>query len=138
MPKASKSQGSGEEGGADEEEDDPVEQQRKQEELMPRTDISEQLNEALLEQLNDKNWKERQAALEKLEQILRENKFIEANLPGDFMAGLAKRLTDTNKILATTTLKITEKLAVALGSQGKRYVQSCSFVLCLTLKISVI
>ena len=122
MPKASKSQGSGEEGGADEEEDDPVEQQRKQEELMPRTDISEQLNEALLEQLNDKNWKERQAALEKLEQILRENKFIEANLPGDFMASLAKRLTDTNKILATTTLKITEKLAVALGSQGKRYV----------------
>lgn len=118
VPKASRG-GQDDDGAAgdDVEEDDPAEAQRKQEALLPRTDISEQLNEALMEQMSDKNWKERQAGLEKLEQILRDNKFVEANLPGDFLAHLAKRLTDTNKILATTTLKITEKLALALGSQ---------------------
>ncbi len=102
-------------------EDDPEEQQRRQEALMPRTDIADQFTDTLMEQLNDKNWKERQAGLEKIEQLLRDNKFIEANL-AEFPTNLGKRLTDTNKILATTALKICEKLAVALGSQGRRFV----------------
>ena len=34
---------------------------------MPRVDISDQLTEELMTQLTDKNWKERQAALEKIE-----------------------------------------------------------------------
>ncbi len=96
--------------------DDPEEQQRRQEALMPRTDIADQFTDSLMEQLNDKNWKERQAGLEKIEQLLRDNKFIEANL-GEFPTNLGKRLNDTNKILATTALKICEKLAIALGSQ---------------------
>ena len=104
-------------GGADEE----VNEQLQQEALFPRVDISGQLTDALMDQLNDKNWKERQAALEKLETILRENKFIEPNL-NEFPTHLNKRLNDTNKILATTSLKLSEKLAQALGSQGKRYV----------------
>ncbi len=102
-------------------EDDPEEQQRRQEALMPRTDIADQFTDTLMEQLNDKNWKERQAGLEKIEQLLRDNKFIEDNL-AEFPTNLGKRLTDTNKILATTALKICEKLAVALGSQGRRFV----------------
>lgn len=114
--------GSGD-GEANEDEDttDPIQMQLQQEALMPRTDISSQLTDALIEQMNDKNWKERQAALEKLEQILRDNKFIEPNL-NEFPTNLNKRLTDTNKILATTALKIAEKLAQALGSQGRRFV----------------
>lgn len=122
VPKVGQESSAGAENGdEDEENDDPAEQQRKQEALLPRTDISEQLNDTLMDQMNDKNWKERQAALEKLEQILRDNKFIEANL-SEFPTHLVKRLTDTNKILATTSLKIAEKLAIALGSQGRRYV----------------
>ena len=103
----------------DEEEaaDDPVKLQLQQEALFPRVDISGLLNDALFDQLNDKNWKERQAALEKIETILRENKFVEPNL-NEFPTHLNKRLVDTNKILATTSLKISEKLAQALGSQG--------------------
>jgi cytoskeleton-associated protein 5 len=101
--------------------DDETAEQLRQEALMPRTDISPQLTDALIEQLNDKNWKERQAALERLESILRENKFIEPNL-NELPTHLNKRLTDTNKILATNALKITERLAQALGTQGKRYV----------------
>lgn len=111
----------GDENDADQVEDDPMQQQLQQEALMPRTDISSQLSDQLMEQLNDKNWKERQAALEKLEAILRDNKFIEPNL-NEFPTNLNKRLVDTNKILATTALKICEKLAQALGSQGKRFV----------------
>ena len=113
------SNGGAENGGGDEEEaaDDPVKLQLQQEALFPRVDISGLLNDALFDQLNDKNWKERQAALEKIETILRENKFVEPNL-NEFPTHLNKRLVDTNKILATTSLKISEKLAQALGSQG--------------------
>lgn len=126
VPGASGQSGSnGDTGGGggedDDDESDPIKQQLKQEALMPRTDISGELSDALMDQLNEKNWKERQAALEKLEQILRDNKFIEANL-NEFPTHLNKRFTDTNKILATTALKLSEKLAQALGSQGKKYV----------------
>ncbi|CAF0735545.1 unnamed protein product [Brachionus calyciflorus] len=115
------SSGSGSGEGEPEEELDPIQLQMQQEALIPRTDISAQLNEELMNQLNDKNWKERQAALEKIENILRDNKFIEPNL-NEFPTNLNKRLTDTNKVLATTSLKISEKLAQALGSQGRKYV----------------
>ena len=121
VPSASSSNGGGGGGEAAAEEDDPMQQQLAQEALLPRTDISSQLNDSLIEQLNDKNWKERQAALEKLENILRDNKFIEPNL-NELPANLNKRVVDTNKILATTSLRICEKLAQALGSQGRRYV----------------
>jgi cytoskeleton-associated protein 5 len=100
---------------------DEQEAEAQKEALIPRTDISAQFTDALMDQLNDKNWKERQAALERVEQILRENKFVEANI-GEFPTHLNKRFVDSNKILATSALKISEKLAMALGSQGKRYV----------------
>ena len=108
-------------GGGDEATDDPVQLQLQQEALFPRVDISGSLDDALMDQMNDKNWKERQAALEKIENILRDNKFIEPNL-NELPTNLNKRLTDTNKILATTSLKISEKLAQALGSQGELFV----------------
>ncbi len=88
---------SGGDGSGGAEEEDPVELQKKQEALFPRTDISGEFNETLMNQLNDKNWKERQAALERIEQILRDNKYIEPSL-GDLPASLAKRLTDANKV----------------------------------------
>jgi hypothetical protein len=73
VPSASASNGgNGDSNGADGEDEDelhPIKEQLKQESLMPRTDISSELNDALIDQLNEKNWKERQAALEKLEQI---------------------------------------------------------------------
>ena len=99
-------------------------QQKPEEDLLPRNDISGLITEELITQLNDKNWKERQAALEKIEGILRENKFIVANLPGDLLSSLNKRLGDSNKILATTSLKICEKLAESMGVAGKKYCSS--------------
>jgi cytoskeleton-associated protein 5 len=109
-----------EETGADE---DPIKRQQREEAHLVRTDISSHFTDEFFNQLNDKIWKERQAALEKLEQLLRDNKFIEPQL-GELPVNLNKRLTDTNKILATTSLRICEKLASALGLQGKRFVSS--------------
>jgi cytoskeleton-associated protein 5 len=124
MPGASANGGQdGDDGDAEEATEDPVKLKQQQEALLPRTDISPLLNEQLMEQLGDKNWKERQAALERIDVILRENQFIEPNL-GELPPALCKRLTDTNKILATSALKICEKIAVALGSQGRRYVSA--------------
>jgi cytoskeleton-associated protein 5 len=113
--------GDGEDGEAEGAQVDPIKLKLQQEALLPRTDIGPLLTEELMNQLGDKNWKERQAALERIEVILRENQFIEPNL-AELPTALCKRLTDTNKILATSALKISEKIAVALGSQGKRYV----------------
>ena len=73
-----------------------------------------------MNQIVDKNWKERQAALEKIEAILRDNKFIVANL-NELATHLNKRVVDSNKNLATTALKICEKLAEAMGQNGKKY-----------------
>lgn len=94
-----------------------------EQDLLPRVDISSQITDELIVQLNDKNWKERQAALEKLEQILKDAKFIHANL-GELPTHLNKRLNDTNKNLSTTALKIAEKLAESMGIQGKKYCSS--------------
>jgi hypothetical protein len=124
VPKAGGSSGGGGDGasaGGDDDADDPVAAQLKQEALLPRVDIGEHLSDTLMDQLNDKNWKERQAALEKLETLLRDHKFIEPSL-NELPTHLNKRMCDTNKILATTTLRISERLAVALGSQGRRHV----------------
>jgi cytoskeleton-associated protein 5 len=90
---------------------------------LPRTDISPLLNEQLMEQLGDKNWKERQAALERIDVILRENPFIKPNL-SELPKELCKRFTDKNAKLSASALKICEKIAVALGSQGRRYVSA--------------
>jgi cytoskeleton-associated protein 5 len=126
LPSSGSANGGGGQGGddeADEVADDPVKLQLQQEALMPRTDIGPLITEQLIEQFNDKNWKERQAGLERLDTILRENKFIEPNL-GELPPALSKRLTDTNKNLATQALQASAKLAQALGSQGRRFVSA--------------
>jgi cytoskeleton-associated protein 5 len=100
--------------------DEVEQQQQPQQDLMPRVDISEQITEELIAQLIDKNWKERLAGLEKVESILKDAKFIEANL-GDLPIHLGKRVMDSNKPIAQMSLKICEKLAEAMGINGKKY-----------------
>jgi cytoskeleton-associated protein 5 len=96
------------------------ETQSEPQDLMPRVDISDKLTEELMTQLNDKNWKERQAGLEKIEGILKEAKFIVANL-NDFPTHLNKRLVDSNKVISQNSLRICEKLAETMGINGKKY-----------------
>lgn len=53
-----------------------------------------------MEELNDKNWKVRKEALEKIAAILNEAKFINGNL-GALPEGLKVRLGDNNKVLVS-------------------------------------
>ncbi|KAL1502287.1 hypothetical protein ABEB36_007453 [Hypothenemus hampei] len=90
--------------------------------LIPRVDISGQITEALLNELSDKNWKERIEALNKLNLILQEAKFIKSNL-GDLPQPLATRLTDSNVKIAQTALNICQTIAKAMGPSSKQYIR---------------
>lgn len=72
-------------------------------ELIPRVDINAQITEALLAELADKNWKVRNEALQKVNTLLGETKFIKATI-GDLPQGLALRLVDSNSKIAQATL----------------------------------
>lgn len=95
---------------ANEDEDEDMEEEKKIggsdpefNELMPRVDISGQITEALLAELADKNWKVRNEALQKLNTLLTEAKFIKPVI-GDLPQGLALRLVDSNSKIAQATL----------------------------------
>lgn len=72
-------------------------------ELIPRVDISVQITEALLAELADKNWKVRNEALQKVNTMLGEAKFIKSTI-GDLPQGLALRLVDSNSKIAQAAL----------------------------------
>lgn len=72
-------------------------------ELIPRVDISGQITEALLAELADKNWKVRNEALQKVNTMLGEAKFIKPTI-GDLPQGLALRLVDSNSKIAQAAL----------------------------------
>lgn len=72
-------------------------------EMIPRVDINAQITEALLAELADKNWKVRNEALQKVNTILGEAKFIKPTI-GDLPQGLALRLVDSNSKIAQAAL----------------------------------
>ncbi|XP_014206626.1 protein mini spindles isoform X2 [Copidosoma floridanum] len=100
--------------------------------MIPRIDIGNQITEALLNELSDKNWKVRNEALQKISNILNENKFIKGSL-GELPQGLAHRLIDSNSKIAQATLGICENLATAMGSPIKQYIRALfpGFLQCL-------
>ncbi|EFN60447.1 Cytoskeleton-associated protein 5 [Camponotus floridanus] len=91
-------------------------------ELIPRVDINAQITEALLAELADKNWKVRNEALQKVNALLSEAKFIKPTI-GDLPQGLALRLVDSNSKIAQATLGICEMLATAIGPPVKQHVR---------------
>uniref|UniRef100_H2Z394 TOG domain-containing protein n=1 Tax=Ciona savignyi TaxID=51511 RepID=H2Z394_CIOSA len=93
--------------------------------LVTRVDISEKITDALITQMADKNWKERKEALNSVIEILNEAKVITANI-GDLTTSLKARLSDSNKILLTTTLNILTQLASAMGPHCAKHLQILS------------
>ncbi len=82
---------------------------------------------AHLKALGDANWKERQAGLTAVEDIVTKAKplgctgvYMEANC-GDLWPALKARLKDSNKNLATQTLGLLAKLAIACGPPVEKY-----------------
>ncbi|CAL1688758.1 unnamed protein product [Lasius platythorax] len=101
-------------------------------ELIPRVDINAQITEALLAELADKNWKVRNEALQKVNALLSEVKFIKPTI-GDLPQGLALRLVDSNSKIAQAALGICEMLATAIGPPVKQHIRALfpGFLQCL-------
>lgn len=91
--------------------------------LLPRVDIGGHISESLLNELADKNWKERIEALNKISNIIQEAKFIKPNL-GELPQCLVTRLTDSNVKIAQTALNICQAIAKAMGPPCKQYVRT--------------
>lgn len=100
--------------------------------LLPRVDISNLITESLLNELADKNWKVRHEGLQKVENILKENKFIKGSLK-ELPHSLTLRLVDSNSKIVQTTLGLCENLATAMGPPIKQHVRTLfpGFVQCL-------
>ncbi|XP_066599618.1 protein mini spindles isoform X2 [Prorops nasuta] len=100
--------------------------------LIPRTNIGNQITEALLNELADKNWKVRNEGLQKVSTILIEAKFIKGSV-GDLPQSLALRLVDSNSKIAQSTLGICQNLAIAMGPAAKPHVRTLfpGFLQCL-------
>ncbi|XP_066276419.1 cytoskeleton-associated protein 5-like isoform X5 [Branchiostoma lanceolatum] len=112
----------GEEGGEEEGEDKEDQAAAINiEDLVPRTDMSERMRPELMNELEDKNWKVRKEALEKVSAILEEAKFITPSL-GDLPSALKARLGDSNKILVMSTLSICTTIATAMGPNIRQHV----------------
>ncbi|EEZ99362.1 protein mini spindles [Tribolium castaneum] len=90
--------------------------------LLPRVDISAQITESLLNDLEDKNWKVRTETLTKIQQIIQDAKFIKPNL-GDLPQSLNRRMADSNKQVAQTALNICEMIAKSMGAPSKQYIK---------------
>ncbi|XP_042209858.1 cytoskeleton-associated protein 5-like isoform X3 [Homarus americanus] len=91
--------------------------------LVPRTNVSEQLTSTLFSDLADKNWKVRNEALVKVSNIISEAKFIKGDI-SELPTVLAARMNDMNKNLALEALRITASLAVALGPHCKPHTRN--------------
>ncbi|KAF1744648.1 hypothetical protein MXB_633, partial [Myxobolus squamalis] len=80
-----------------------------------RVDISNELTTELLEQLNEKNWKIRNCALDKISQIIKSAKYISPNI-GELPSYLCLRLNDANKNLILITLNICKDIVESMGN----------------------
>lgn len=113
----------GAEGAEEEEDDENTPQEEDVSDLIPRNDIGDKFTTALMEELNDKNWKVRKEALEKIAAILNEAKYITGNL-GSLPEGLKIRLNDNNKVLVGLALGVCGTLATNMGPHCKLHIKT--------------
>ncbi len=87
------------------------------EDLLPRTSIAASLTSALIGQISSSNWKERNSALEEIENLVKSaGNRIQPDIPAaDLFSALRGRMADTNRNLAARTLLLLGKLAQAIG-----------------------
>lgn len=91
--------------------------------ILPRTDISAQITEALLGEIADKNWKVRNEALTKVSGMIQEAKLIKPNI-GGLPQALSERLNDSNTKIAQLSTNLCEALAKAMGPPIKQHVRT--------------
>ncbi|KAL3133794.1 hypothetical protein ABBQ32_008271 [Trebouxia sp. C0010 RCD-2024] len=83
--------------------------------LLPRTDISSQISSKLVANLSSANWKERNAALDEVDDIIKSAGGRIEPTVGDLMPALKGRMSDTNRNLTAKTLLLLGELAKAMG-----------------------
>ena len=85
-----------------------------------RVDVSRSLGDQLVAQLVSSNWKERNAAVESVEEVLGSAKHITADIPVEFLGALRKRFGDSNRNLAARSISLVGMLATAVGPDFDR------------------
>ena len=85
-----------------------------------RVDLSRSLGDSLVAQLMSSNWKERNAAVESVEELVASARHITADLPMDFLTALRKRFGDSNRNLAARSIALVGTLAKAVGPEFDR------------------
>lgn len=97
----------------DEEEGGPAELDP--EDLLPRTDISGSITPSLLGMISSSNWKERNAGVDQVIQLLAEaSQRIQPNV-GELFPALKGRMADSNRNLAAKVLVLLGDIAKAMG-----------------------
>ncbi|OON18339.1 HEAT repeat protein, partial [Opisthorchis viverrini] len=115
---------------------EPVTEEIDAESFLPRVDIRDKLTPNILEGLGSKAWKERQEALNQIQEILQSAKHIEGSSGGlqPTFNALAKLCSDANKILSKTTLTLLGEFGKALpksDASGYLKVVEPAILLCL-------
>ncbi|GAX77872.1 hypothetical protein CEUSTIGMA_g5314.t1 [Chlamydomonas eustigma] len=86
-----------------------------EEDLLPRQDISSSITSTLTSNMGSANWKDRKAAMDEVESLLKSaGNRIQSKL-GDLVSALKPRLADSNKNLTAQALQLLAKLAGAMG-----------------------
>ncbi|PAA92043.1 hypothetical protein BOX15_Mlig004604g3, partial [Macrostomum lignano] len=86
------------------------------EDLVPRVDLADKLTDATVAKLGDSNWKIRKEGLDEVRALLNECRLVTSNL-GELPERLRQRLADSNKVLCSQAMEISEALAPALGKR---------------------
>ncbi|KAI0986273.1 hypothetical protein GJ496_011774 [Pomphorhynchus laevis] len=86
-----------------------------------RINLPSLVSSSTLEKLSDKSWKIRIEGIEELTEIVKRHKHISPSL-GDIMNIIKQRLSDSNKLVATSALTFLQHLVTGLGSHIKPYI----------------
>lgn len=85
-----------------------------------RIDVSSRFNDSLIAQLMSSNWKERNAAVDSVSEILSAAKNITPDIPSDLLTSMKARFADTNRNLAAKSISVVGMLATAIGEPFDR------------------
>ncbi|XP_014276098.1 protein mini spindles [Halyomorpha halys] len=88
----------------------------------PKVDISNQITDQLVAELEDKNWQVRAKAVEKLQGFVNSSQSITCNL-GEIAHIIAARISDSNTRISAGAIALVESLAPAIGPSFKQYIR---------------
>ena len=83
--------------------------------IIDRVDVSGRFNDSLISQLNSSNWKERNAAVDSVAEIVSNSRHITPDIPSDLLSAMKARFGDANRNLAAKSFSVVGMLAAAVG-----------------------